>query len=240
MSKNLFSIIPDPEAVLALEPEELAGVVLEVLNSLDPTDTGQLNRYSFCLPSRFTDYPSHQDQIAEAVMEAWCWLEREGFLAAKPGLQGEWVFVTRRGQKIENQVDLDSYRRSDLLPKRHLHPIIAQKIWATFLRGDYETAVFQSFKEVEVAVQDAGKFKPEDHGLPLIKKAFDPEKGTLTNKELPKSEREALCNLFLGAIGSYKDPHSHRNVKINAGEAVEMISLASHLIKIVESRASNE
>jgi hypothetical protein len=31
--KTVFSTIPDAEALLALEPEELAGVVLEHLNS---------------------------------------------------------------------------------------------------------------------------------------------------------------------------------------------------------------
>ena len=30
---STHSIIPDPEALLALEPEELAGVILEYLNS---------------------------------------------------------------------------------------------------------------------------------------------------------------------------------------------------------------
>ena len=240
MSKTLFSIIPEPEVLLSLEPEELAGVVLGVLNSLDPMNRGQHNRYNFSLPSNFTDYPSHHDQIAQAVMEAWSWLEREGLLAAKPGSQGDWVFITRRGQKIQDQADLKAYRKSDLLPKRQLHPTIAQKVWSMFLRGEYETAVFQSFKEVEVSVRNAGGYAAEDYGVPLMRKAFDSETGPLTDKELPKSEREALSHLFSGAIGSYKNPHSHRSVEINSEVAVDMISLASHLLKIVDARASND
>ena len=240
MSKTLFSIIPDPKVVLALEPEELAGVVLEILNSLRGKNPGQLNRYNFSLPSSFTDYPSHHDQIAEAVMEAWTWLEREGLIAPKPGSQGEWVFVTRRGRALNSAEGLRSYQRSNLLPKRQLHPRIAVKVWATFLRGDYDTAVFQSFKEVEIAVREAGGFSAEDLGASLMRKAFHKDNGPLTDKALPTAEREALSNLFAGAIGSYKNPHSHRSVGIDAGEAAEMIILGSHLLKIVDARVNSQ
>ena len=40
-------MVPDLEALLSLEPEELAGVVLQYFNSIPETDRGQLNRYNF-------------------------------------------------------------------------------------------------------------------------------------------------------------------------------------------------
>jgi len=224
--------------LLALAPEELAGVVLQHLNSLSDSNSGQLNRFNFSQPHTVEAYPSeYREQISRALMEAWVWLEREGLLAPKPGSQGEWVFVTRRGKQLTTSEDLRGYQRANVLPRKFLHPRLGQKVWASFLRGDYDTAVFQAFKEVEVRVRESGSFVDTDLGVALVRKAFDPSSGPLTDSGAPSSEREALAHLFAGAIGSYKNPHSHRNVPIDAQEAAEMIVLASHLLGIIEKRA---
>jgi hypothetical protein len=80
---SIYQLVPDPEAVLKLEPEELAGVVLQYLNSSKGL---RLNRHNFSLPSTVQEYPlQYHERISEALMEAWMWLEREGLIAPRPG-----------------------------------------------------------------------------------------------------------------------------------------------------------
>src|SRR5713101_9279185 len=56
-----------------------------------------------------------------------------------------------------------------------LHPTVAAKVIGAFVRGEYDTAVFQAFKEVEVAVRAKGKFPDTEVGVPLMRRAFDPK-----------------------------------------------------------------
>jgi uncharacterized protein (TIGR02391 family) len=239
---EIRSIIPDSETLLALEVEELAGVLLLHLNSRG--DGGaELHHYNFFNDLRnIPPYGKRDDRINRALMEAWDWLLYEGFLAKRgDDGTGAGTFVTRRGQRLKSRDDFDAYRKANLLPKGQLHPLIASEVYPAFLRGKYDTAIFEAFREVEVAVRAAGNFGATDLGTDLMRAAFKPEKrgqvtapGPLTDTQLPIAEQEAMANLFAGAIGLYKNPQSHRHVPTEADDTAEVIVFASQLLRIVD------
>lgn len=236
---SIHSLVPNAEDLLALEPEELAGILLEHLVSLGE-NSSSLQLYNFLLPgqSPAVGYPQEfRDQINRALTEAWVYLEREGLIAPRPGGNSGFMFVTRRGVALANRQGLDSYRHASLFPKNVIHPAIAQKVYAAFLRGEYDTAIFQAFREVEVAVREAGGYSQADVGVSLMRAAFNVPSGPLTDKTIVPAEQQAMSDLFAGAIGLFKNPASHRSQGgIQPAEAVERIMFASQLLRIVDER----
>ena len=133
------------------------------------------------------------------------------------------------------QIDVVDALTDDLLPKRLLHPVIAQKVLSIFIQGSYGPAIFEALKQVEIAVREAGNYTENDRGTDLMRKAFHVDNGNLTDQNQHPAEKQARSDLFAGAIGSYKNPGSHRDVEITAEEAAELIILAGHLLRIVDS-----
>jgi len=232
---------PSPEVVLQLNPEELAIPLLKCLIYLEKANRGndlvRENFFGLCLHEKFGG--EQNTKVAQAITEAWLWLEREIMIAPRPQPgAGRIIYVTERGKKLSEQSDVQTYIRSNLMPRGVLDPHLASKVQPLFIRGDYDTAVFQAFKEVEVRVRKLASLPITLVGYELMRTAFHPENGKLTDLVQVKAERQSTADLFAGAIGLFKNPSSHREVDWeDPQECTELIYLANHLLRIAEKHA---
>ena len=234
----IHQVIPNAEDLLVLDPEEAAAVLLQFINSGGEGSSAQrpIKRGNLFTPgvSPANGYPpQYRDRLNELLTAAWVWLEREGLLLPAPGQQDrDWVFVSERGRKLLSKEDFAAYRYSSLFPRKTLHPSIASNTYALFLRGHYDTVVFEAFRAVEVAVRDAGGFPPTLVGTDLMRKAFAVSSGPLTDPSAVVAEQEATSNLFAGAIGLFKNPTSHRAGTVGKAEdAVALVMFADYLLR---------
>jgi uncharacterized protein (TIGR02391 family) len=233
MIKSLVSIFPDPEQLLQLSPPELAWVILEILNSMSDDELRQLGNHNAFAVHQTRPYTRLQEDVKKVLVEGWAWLQRECLIAPHPNRSADSFMLTRKAKQMATRTDMEAYRRGNLLSGM-LHPLIERESKAAFLRGEYETAIFNAFKEVEVAVRTAGAFSWNDLGVALMNEAFKVNVGPLTDKTLPENEQIGLRNLFSGAIGYYKNPGSHRHFPTDPIQVAETLFFASLLLRIVE------
>jgi len=232
----------------ALEPEDLGLRMLPVLASWGQhTRMQQLTLDTFIqsFASRNGQdgngqYPLRQRlDVEQAAREAWAWLEGSALLIKHSGyMEPNAVrMLSRRAMQLANEPNSKKVFSARRIPKDLLHPSIKENVWPLFHRGKYDTAVFEAMKAVEVAVRDAANLTTLDIGTKLMRKAFDVDNGPLTDRTAEQGERQARSDLFAGAIASYKNPHSHRNVALDdPDEAAEIIMLANLLLRIVDGR----
>lgn len=254
--RELSTSIPDPTLIPELQPEELGAKILFILRSRKGSggnqDSFHLNNerlgmwpqqaYHSQLPSQPWAGTSQEVRAAVdlSVTEAWAWLRAQGLLIPAPN-GGDWEVLSRRARNFETEAAFASYVTARLLPKEILHPLLSQRVWLAFMRGDFDAAVFFAMKAVEVRVREASGFGDALVGTALMRKAFDVENGPLTDLSAERSEREARSALFAGAIGSYKNPQSHREVNLEEpARALEIVLLANHLLGIVDIRETEK
>jgi uncharacterized protein (TIGR02391 family) len=242
---TLLELLPKPEDLLALEPEELAGLLIETLTpAMQATGVHfeaiekPLYPLMWSAGQLAPGYPAEAiPAVRVALAEALSWLERQGLIVRSPGHpNGNWYLVSRRGRSLSSRSDVAAYNAAGTLPLHLLQTRLASKVRPLYMRGDYATAVFQAFKEVEVNVREASGFTNDMIGVSLMRAAFNVETGPLTDKSTLPAEREAMSSLFAGAIGHAKNPPSHREVTMDRQTAARLIVFASHLLDIVEIR----
>jgi uncharacterized protein (TIGR02391 family) len=186
------------------------------------------------------------DQAAFAAslraIEAWDWLIHHGLVALRPGVRtvdGQ-SYVTQRGHDVAHEERGLARVRAEARIGLDLHRRLAPKIRPQFLLGEYELAAFAAMREVEIRARELAGYGDEVIGVDLMRRAFHPETGPLGDAGQVAGERQATSDFFAGAIGTFKNPSSHRQVDFDdpttAAEIVFTADLLLRMLDAVEAR----
>lgn len=218
-------------------PIDLLGVrLLQFLVLAERTGGGQyLNSYNITLNSV---WPGKSHAYVVRIAEAWAWLVSKALVARKPGDSDSWSIITRRGYDLAEQTDPLRRLRAEERLDVDLHPSIAQKVRAQFLMGEFELAAFAALRQVEIRVRQLAGASQSEIGVKLMQSAFGAN-GPLRQQAMDAGEQEAMMALFWGAIGTFKNPPSHRQVDYgDPTTAAEVVLLADLLLRLLDALAS--
>ena len=120
-----------------------------------------------------------------------------------------------------------------------LHPSL-ERVRSQFLLGEYELAAFAAMRQVEIRVRELAAAEGSLVGVKLMRDSFRVDGGPLADPALDPGEQVGLMELFAGAIGTFKNPPSHRPVDYGdpttASEVVLLADLLMRLLDRVEKR----
>jgi uncharacterized protein (TIGR02391 family) len=186
--------------VQSLPLDRLAIVILKYI-----VDTKEWSSHNFLNSGRTMG-------LSKPTLECWSealnWLVSKNLVArtAPKDIKADSIFVTRLGKKVL-EVGLETIRateRLDVALHNRLNHVKSQ-----FLIGEYELAAFAAMREVEIRVRELSGADSSLLGVNLMRKSFG-EGGKLADPELDPGERVGIMELFAGAIGTFKNPPSHR------------------------------
>jgi len=224
--------------LLELSAEEATSLPIDMLGLLvleHLKETDQWNEHNFT--NNGVNQGVHDDVL-------FCWSEGLNWLISKNLVargtprqsSAQSIFITRLGHKTltDGMGAIKAAGRLDI----ELHDRLS-KVRSQFLMGEYEIAAFAAMREVEIRVRELSGESSSLIGVKLMRNAFKPDGGVLADPNLDAGERVGVMELFAGAIGTFKNPPSHRQVDYsNPSEASEVVMLASLLMRLLDRRES--
>jgi hypothetical protein len=181
-------------------------------------------------------------EIEKAIGLAWKRLEDAGLLEEPDFDNGKNGFrvPSEKGRAAAAKFDFAAAMTRGSFSRKMFHPLLPDAAWLAFRAGNHDAAVFEAFKAVEIAVRKKGLGKngidTTDYGVDLMKKAFDPNAGPLSDKGASRPRRTRRCELFTGALGDLQNPKAHHDpATTDPLVAVEEMMVACALLRIVDS-----
>lgn len=242
MRSSILEFAPNYAAFEELSADERAWLILEHIKQKGGREHS--SNLMLDLTSLF-DAPLHSgvpaDRAVESALrdlmsEALGRLVSLGLVAIDFEQPAMFHLVTGAGNRVDTEAAFSDFLTEDTLPSKALHGIIQSEAYPLYRRGKFDLAVFEAFKQVEIAVRAGANLSDDDIGRKLMSKAFNENDGPLSDQSLPSAERGAIMHLFMGAVGAFKNPNSHREVGLDDPiRAAELLMFASHLLRMVDN-----
>lgn len=244
--ETLKNLVRKPNSMLLLNAVELAGPLLKHLKH-------DVRKREFFIENinlealynkqiRPTPYPNKEIELL--ISSAFSLLISKNLIVpTNPG--SRYHSISPAGEAaLTSDEQFAEILNIDEVPTKFIHPRLRRSVVPILMRGDYDTAIFRAFKEVEVAVREACATisGSKAYGDSLINSAFNPDKnGPLVDENESENEKKSILSLFAGAFGHFRNPQGHRHVGVETiGEAIEAILLAGYLLRVVEHRTAKK
>jgi uncharacterized protein (TIGR02391 family) len=132
----------------------------------------------------------------------------------------------------------EQFGQSSAIKLEELHATVVQRCKEAFDSDRFDEAILAAMKGVEDAVRRSAGAQPDDVGVKLVSQAMGPPNPVIAISAIP-AEQEGAHALFRGAIGFFKNPHSHRFVEVSDRiRAFETLVFASLLLHLLDDAAA--
>lgn len=241
--RELLEKLPTPADVLQCTESQLDAILMgSIAARIAQSRKDPIAPRNISLPEIQGQYPvgigvtfEQRNQADSALTESWHRLLTDGLLMAAIGQSHGVMTLTRKGLEASDEGNYQEIRARQMLRREMLHPDLRAVVYENFAAGHYDTAVLEAFKLVEVAVRTAAGLSSNLVGEKLMRQAFNPQSGPLTDANMPRGEQDRMPDLFAGAIGVFKNPLSHRQVgNSDPIPVIEELMLASRLLRFVK------
>jgi hypothetical protein len=167
--------LPSVDEIARMMPEELAPLILQDLAAIDPngSNRGMLNFGNY---SGQFDTDAHgpmrsvqtKQATYQSLAEAMAYLQQLGFIAPNTEQMGYgWIFVTRRGRDAAaSAVAFEQGEVRARFPATMFHKGLRDAVYDAFVRGNFQQAIADAFRILEVRVRGASGL--EGIGAPLM------------------------------------------------------------------------
>lgn len=178
----------------------------------------------------------------------------ENFIAA-PATNGWYFTISRDVLRFQGVTTIEQYLTKRALPddvsvspvgeqknpaverveELQLHPAIRSYCWDLYTVGNYDNAVLNATKLLEIQVRDRAHLPLTMVGVDVMNQAFRGRNPPLHYGQVD-AEQEGLAELLRGMIRIFKNPQSHRIVGMqNKTECLSVLLLCSTLLYIVDN-----